>query len=233
MVLTYVCDVYKTQEEAVLFASFAVLNKGDVADISAEIKLLCRLKDVLNELNIIRILFGDQRKVLKIMDGIVKSASKLAEEAAEVKAEDELMWGSDTGALLEKNKHVEARPHDLTLNQAPGSSKDSELEVDKSITSAKQGARHIWGSRGDPDDFSFPLDMVMTSLKDISAMIERAEKAERAVCLTFCRLIPPHADLVILAVDLDRGPEAEAQQRHRCAGVSQARPHCPRLYAHH
>lgn len=124
------------------------------------------------------------------MDGIVKSTSKLAEEAAEVEVEDGLAWGSETGPLLEKYKHVEAQPDDPTLNQASGSSKDAEPEVGKSRASAKQGARHIWGSRGDPDDFSFPLDVAMTSLEEISAMIERAEKAERAVCFPFCRLMP-------------------------------------------
>ncbi|KAK4238350.1 hypothetical protein C8A03DRAFT_33643 [Achaetomium macrosporum] len=165
------------QGEAVLFSSFASLKKGDVADISEEIKLLSRIKDVLDELNIMRILFGDQRKVLRTMDGIVKSASDLGEDR-QIDTEDEdgaSLW-SERGEVPE-----EAWPDDAALSQESKSAKDARLEVDESGSREKQGARYIWGNRGDPDEFSYPLAMVMASLEEIGAMIERAEKAEQAL----------------------------------------------------
>lgn len=170
-----------------------------------------------------RILFGDQRKLLKIMDGVLKSASKFAEEV-EIETEEGSSWENETAESSEGDgDEVEAQPDDSSLREEPDSAKDVESEIDENRASATQGGRHIWGGRSDPDDSSFPLSMAMTSLEEISAMIERAEKAQSAVCLIFCRLIPiPHLacdHLLILAVDLDRGPEAEAQQRHGCSGV--------------
>ena len=58
----------------------------------------------------------------------------------------------------------------------------SELESDDSRVPEKEGARRIWGDRNDPDEFSHPLATVMHSLEEITEMIDRAEKAERAVC---------------------------------------------------
>lgn len=107
---------------------------------------------MLDELNIMRILFRDQRKVIKTMDGIVKSRTS-EELVDDTRTED----SEGFRALSTDSSQSESRPQD------------------------EEGARYIWGSRGDPDEFSFPLSMVMTSLEEINAMIQRAEKAEQAV----------------------------------------------------
>ncbi|OJJ70526.1 hypothetical protein ASPBRDRAFT_208262 [Aspergillus brasiliensis CBS 101740] len=72
-------EVYETeitdiiQEEGVLFGQFGDLSKRDLADISREIVLVSRVKSILDELNIMAILFNTQWKVIKTMDSVVKS----------------------------------------------------------------------------------------------------------------------------------------------------------------
>ncbi|GKZ18051.1 hypothetical protein AbraIFM66951_006568 [Aspergillus brasiliensis] len=72
-------EVYETeitdiiQEEGVLFGQFGDLSKSDLADISREIVLVSRVKSILDELNIMAMLFNTQWKVIKTMDSVVKS----------------------------------------------------------------------------------------------------------------------------------------------------------------
>jgi len=49
-------------------------------DITQEIKLLREIKDIQDELNIMSILFEDQRKVLKTMESIIHSMSKFKQK---------------------------------------------------------------------------------------------------------------------------------------------------------
>lgn len=118
-----------------------------------------------------RILFGDQRKVLRTLDGIVKSASDL-EKDRQIEMEDGASWQS----VMEESPK-EAQPP----SQGSNSPEDEHPEVHENTSQEKQGARYIWGNRGEPEAFSYPLAMVTASLEEIGAMIERAEKAEEAV----------------------------------------------------
>lgn len=169
----------KVQEESALFNSFAILQKGDVADVSDEIGLLSRIKDVLDELNIMRLLFSEQKKVLKTMDGIIKSDTG-SEEDLEIELDAE--YFEESAWPIEGDSKLEYLPPQRknTLRHR-GSVHPDDSQAGESGVSENQGARRIWGDRSDPDEFSYPLAMVMDSLEEISGMIERAEKAERAV----------------------------------------------------
>ncbi|RYP66836.1 hypothetical protein DL769_005931 [Monosporascus sp. CRB-8-3] len=111
------------------------------------------------------------RKVLKVMDGIVKSASVPGarnasfEMADSVTTPDEEVSEAKTGKPLDKSRATDGV--DVRVNRGGG------------YTS--QWATAIWGIRNDPDDFSLLLAMVKASIDEINHMIERAEKAKRAV----------------------------------------------------
>lgn len=142
---------------------------------------------MLDELNIMR-------KVLKTMDGIVKSASKVVEDV-QVETDDGRSEESEPEGPPE-----EAQSNDGALRLDSDNSDDEEAEVDESSAPETQGARRVWAHRGDPDEYSYPPAMVMTSLEEICAMVERAEKTERAVCFTPFFCFPPFLSLPFLSL---------------------------------
>jgi hypothetical protein len=65
------------QDEADSFKKFIEhkeQNENELVAITEETKWLGKIKDVLDELNIMAVLFDDQKRIIKTMDGIVKSA---------------------------------------------------------------------------------------------------------------------------------------------------------------
>ncbi|KAJ5174671.1 uncharacterized protein N7482_000548 [Penicillium canariense] len=147
------------QEESVLFGNFTKLEKENVANIQREIVLLSRIKATLDELNVMAMLFNDQRNMLKSMDSIVKfiSALETADQSLETAdSEDESSSISDATANPDKIAKIEE-------------------------AYAGQRATVIWGTRNDPDDFSLPLAMVNASIDEINAMLERAGRASQSI----------------------------------------------------
>ncbi|KAH8897347.1 hypothetical protein GQ53DRAFT_818617 [Thozetella sp. PMI_491] len=148
----------QTQEEAVLFKEFTELGQSDVADISTEIKLLAQIKDTLDESNIIRILFDNQQRVLKVLDAIVPSGNRLAERAergtrAAPGLESDVAEPPEIGG-----RGREGHTDKLCDDQESDSGKDdvgSEIDEDRSSTA--QWARPIWSSGKDYDEPSLPL----------------------------------------------------------------------------
>jgi hypothetical protein len=64
------------QDEADSFKKFIEhkeQNENELVAITEETKWLGKIKDVLDELNIMAVLFDDQKRIIKTMDGIVKS----------------------------------------------------------------------------------------------------------------------------------------------------------------
>lgn len=65
------------KREAVSFTKFIEHKKqreGELVAITEETKWLGKIKDVLDELNIMAVLFDDQKRIIKMMDVIVKGA---------------------------------------------------------------------------------------------------------------------------------------------------------------
>lgn len=129
-----------------------------MANIQREIILLSRIKAALDELNIMAMLFEDQRNVLKAMDGIVKFMSALETTDQGLGTEDS---ESESSSISDDN--------DIDKIGRPGQAY------------ASHRATMIWGTRNDPDDFSLPLAMVKASIDEINAMLERAGRASQSV----------------------------------------------------
>lgn len=151
--------VSEIQEESVLFGNFTKLEKENLADIQREIVLLSRIKSVLDELNVMAMLFNDQRNILKAMDGIVKfiSALETADQSPDItNSENESRSISDAAVDPDKIARIEG-------------------------SYAGQRGTEIWGARNDPDDFSLPLAMVKASIDEIDGMLKRAERVSQSV----------------------------------------------------
>jgi hypothetical protein len=147
----------------VLFKKFAMLKKEDLADISREIELLSEIKDVLDELNIMAVLFDDQQKVLKQMDCI------LSEDQAEMLANEQ-----GQGNTSQKRE----------MNQENGKGQTPSSQLDKAYK--KQRSNSTWGARDDSKHFGLPLTIVFANIVDaniikVGGMKERADKAHQAV----------------------------------------------------
>ncbi|GIJ92507.1 hypothetical protein Asppvi_001785 [Aspergillus pseudoviridinutans] len=121
-------------------------------NIQREIILLSRAKATLDDLNVMIMLFNDQRNMLKVMDGIGKFI--LALETADSESDS----SSSSDATADPDKIV-------VIEEAyPG-----------------QRATVIWGARNDPDEFSLPLAKVNASIDEINAMLERARRANQSI----------------------------------------------------
>lgn len=107
-------------------------------------------------------LFDDQRKVLRLMDDIVRSISTSKPRDTPVSSRTSTRSSSLSDAGTVKSGSTE-----MTRSEAG--------------TPVNRAVRPVWGSRDDHADFSMPLAMVKVNSGEVRAMIERAEKAKEAV----------------------------------------------------
>ncbi|KAJ5369278.1 uncharacterized protein N7496_009038 [Penicillium cataractarum] len=142
------------QEEGVVFGKFTKLEKENLENIQREIVLISRIKSILDELNIMAILFNEQRNMLKAMDGVVKFISAF-----------------------------ETADSDSQSSNISDATSDPDETAKAEDVYAGQRATVVWGARNDSDDFSLPLAMVKASIDDINAMFERAERASQSINL--------------------------------------------------
>ncbi len=84
-----------------------------MANITEEIQLLSRIKDVLDELNIMAMLFADQRKVLKAMNGALNFIYEVEEEqlvshtiTTSSQSDEENEWPAQLPGSLQVNEPV-------------------------------------------------------------------------------------------------------------------------------
>ncbi|RYP91578.1 hypothetical protein DL770_002292 [Monosporascus sp. CRB-9-2] len=159
------------QEEAALFRRFMHLRKENLSDIRSEISLLSKIRDAHDELNIMAMVFDDQRKVLKVMDSIVKSAS-----TPEI---INTSFGTTESGTM-SDEELGKTKADKPLGRARDSMSEVDVRVNREEGYTGQRITAIWGTRNDSDDFSLPLAMVKASIDEISRMIERAERASQA-----------------------------------------------------
>ncbi|KAE9365823.1 hypothetical protein N431DRAFT_487728 [Stipitochalara longipes BDJ] len=164
---TEISDI--AEAEANLFGAFKLAGGNQVVNIKYEIDLLAVIKDILDELNIMNMLFDDQRKVLRLMDDIVRSVDK-PKESLDNQIKRQI------GDFFERYAQSEDQSNDSVKD-------DGSSTKDEAQPNSNRAARPIWGTRDDRDDFSMPLATVKVSSDEIRAMIERAENAKQA--LTF------------------------------------------------
>lgn len=141
-------------------------------DIKHEIGLLSRIKDVLDELNIMKMIFEDQHKVLRIMNDIVRPINKSTQSPSQIARSPSLR--SVSSSTKDEDK-IYAWQH--------GSDSGTTSNMASKASSA---VRPNQETKDDRDDFSMPLTTVKAGSDEIGAMIERAENAKQAVCVHHC-----------------------------------------------
>jgi hypothetical protein len=116
-------------------------------------------------------LFDDQRKVLRLMDDIVRSTSTSKPRDTPVSSRTSTRSSSPSDVVRAIGR------------SDAGTAKSGSTERTRSEagTPVNRAVRPIWGSRDDHADFSMPLAMVKVNSGEVRAMIERAEKAKEAV----------------------------------------------------
>jgi hypothetical protein len=176
-------------------------------DITEEIKLLREIKDILDELNIMSILFEDQRKVLKIMESIVHSMRKIKQKAPEIaqkvkeKPKEEILEEKPESVRdgISRGIDIRAATQDLgpTGKQDPKDvSEESKAEegmhgvvgtedMKKDTEFDKiQPISVVWRASNDPKNSSLPLSNVHLSIDEIEKMTQRAKGVYSAVSIS-------------------------------------------------
>jgi hypothetical protein len=146
---------------------------------------------VLDELNIMLMLFNDQRKVLKAMHRDLKEVDEDGENsrtAASVTTKSGVSTVSSIVAIESdasgRAPRRRQRAQDLSDSDDDSSDVNSEEEDLNSTSRPDAPKKSIWGNLSTPDSFSLPLAMVDANITEISGMISRAEKASRDVSLS-------------------------------------------------
>jgi hypothetical protein len=159
------------QEETLSFEAFDDLGKTQPpipAKIDKEIEWLGEIKDVLDELNTMTVLYNDQKRILKQFDDIMRRRQ------------------SQRGMSNPHGRGFEGRPSaEIRDSVGNGSKIRAEERQSRNEFTANDQIRPIWGSRTDPEDFSLPIALVNASISDVEGMTQRAQKAYQAVGGTY------------------------------------------------
>ncbi|CAH0045821.1 unnamed protein product [Clonostachys solani] len=182
-----------------------------ILDITREIGLLRQIKDIQDELNIMSMVFENQRLVLEKMERIGRSMQSSTLEPAPRTAND--LASTDPNEQIHENKNLE-KDSDSDLYDAPDCTDDRlSLNLEKSETGTHKGHIHIqrpnsqgninlmsnndipatqsadrdiyngdiWGASHSPPNSSFPLRVVLQCAEDVEMMIQRTERTYKAL----------------------------------------------------
>lgn len=173
------------ESEAESFTLFKKLSPDQVADIKEEIDSLWEIKDVIDELNIMTVLFQNQKGVFKALDNLVWA----------IDVDQHLFLESNVKNEIDEQRHKVNESEDAVQSPGPEVFSDelvtfSEPKNEKAESkrdSEFHGFHHstktasIWRHRGESRAPSLPIEWVNTSIDDIKGMMDRANTVQRDV----------------------------------------------------
>ncbi|ORY12883.1 hypothetical protein BCR34DRAFT_286855 [Clohesyomyces aquaticus] len=193
-------DVYETaigdivNKESTLFEAFKGLEANEVAEIKDEISLLHEIKDVLDELNIMSVLYQDQRKVIKALAQVEQSigAEKHARDTtgSENFPPDELN-SSETlpttvsSTSIDDEHFGKARPGAFVQREDVSFKRDnktgSAFKNRAQLDGRKATKTGLWSHGGGRHVSGLPTELLDASINDVQGMVERANRAYKAL----------------------------------------------------
>jgi len=187
------------------------IGRVQVLDITQEIPLLREIKDIQDELNIMSMVFEDQRETITDMERIICAIGKI-EDKSQAGAQNE---EGSLGPMLEKNdatsriatRSTQTEESDDTKQEKGGIGKEkrkAQGEPSEAIESGKrtfdkpnlvvggqnnikvkaaQPTSNVWktSKESGPNSSSLALLTVQLSVNEVEGMTQRAAKAYRAV----------------------------------------------------
>lgn len=175
------------QSEATSFKDFKELPTTKVADIVKEIASLWEIKDVIDELNIMAVLFQDQKRVFKDLDALVwaiygqhlrlESNKTTEREQNATEIEDAGMDREPEVYTHEFLYDMVARAREMEREEQLESKRGSEFHGVHPVANTAS----VWRLRDEGRTPSLPIEWVNTSIDDINGMMDRANTVQKAV----------------------------------------------------
>jgi len=180
----------QSEKETQYFEEFTKLPTDDVAEIKGEIESLYKIKDVLDELNIMSVLFHDQRRVFKDLQNILQSTHadqyrNMDLQISTFKPSSDLDQDDSEEEAAEFAKGDTSNKEDHSIGQFPDNiQKDKKRtgRVDMN-TPQKRNKVKIMSPWDEVFTATLPMDVVNFSIEDVKGMIGRANQARKAVCV--------------------------------------------------